>query len=88
MLIDLKQGDTGRQVEKLLNALDKLGWRLAVKRSNIYVYDLEVADLVSRFKLANICGGVWSRMWERYVFKGRDVVQWEREIINNLIINK
>ena len=88
LLVDLKLGDTGRQVEKLLNALDKLNWRLPVRRSNIYVYDLEVADLVSRFKRANTCPNFWSRMWERYVYKGRDVVQWEREIINNLIKNK
>mgnify|MGYP001576703851 FL=1 len=85
LLVDIKMGDTGKQVEKLLNALDKLNWRLSIKRSNIYVYDLEVADLVSRFKLANTCKGIWARMWERYVFKGRDVVQWEREIINKLI---
>ena len=88
LLVDLKLGDTGRQVEKLLNALDKLGWKLSIKRSNIYLYDLEVADLVSRFKLANTCPKFWARMWERYVYKGRDVVQWEREIINNLIKNK
>ncbi len=85
LLVDIKLGDTGRQVEKLLNALDKLNWRLPIKRSNIYVYDLEVADLVSRFKRANTCPNYWARMWERYVYKGRDVVQWEREIINNLI---
>ena len=87
LLVDLKLGDTGRQVEKLLNALDKLNWRLSVKRSNIYVYDLEVAGLVSRFKLSNTFGlnSYWARMWERYYLKGRSVVQWEREIINNLI---
>jgi hypothetical protein len=87
LLVDLKLGDTGRQVEKLLNALDKLNWRLPIKRSNIYVYDLEVANLVSRFKLSNTFGinSYWARMWERYYYKGRSVVQWEREIINKLI---
>ena len=85
LLIDIKFGDSGRQVEKLLNALDKLNWRLSVKRSNVYVYDLEVADLVMRFKLANTCPSYWARMWERYFFKGREFNASDRDYINKLI---
>ena len=88
LLVDINYGDSGRQVEKLLNALDKLNWRLSIKRSNLFYYDNEVADLVMRFKMANTCPTYWARMWERYVYKGRSVVQRERDIINKLITNK
>lgn len=88
LLVDIKLGNTGRQVEKLLNALDKLNWRLSVKRSNIFVYDLEVADLVMRFKMANTLNSFWGRVLERYLYKGREVNAWDREIINKLIKNK
>ena len=86
LLVDIKFGDTGRQVEKLLNALRQLGWRLNTpNRSNIFVYDLEVTDLVMRFKLANTCPNYWGRILERYLYRGREVNEREREIINNLI---
>jgi len=88
LLLDIRYGDTGKQVEKLLNALDLLNWRLDIKRSNIYVYDLEVADLVMRFKMANTCPTFWGRVLERFLYKGREVNGWDREIINNLIKNK
>ena len=88
LLVDIRLGDTGKQVEKLLNALDKLNWRLSIKRSDIFVYNSEVADLVMRFKLANTCPNFWGRILERYLYKGREINARERDIINKLIINK
>ena len=82
---DLQQGDSGKQVEKLLNALDQLNWRLPVKRSNVFVYDDQVADLVMRFKLANTLDSKWGKLLERYLYKGREVNAWDRKIVNNLI---
>ena len=79
---DLKLGDTGRQVERLLNALSILGWRLTTQRT---VYDLEVAELVSGFKLANNPYNYWQRMWERHYFKGREVNADDRSVINKLL---
>lgn len=91
LLLDIKLGDTGRQVEKLLNALDKLNWRLPVRRSNIFVYDLDVAGLVMRFKLAGpLAPSYWARQWERFGsadwgYRGTRVDSVTREYINKLI---
>ena len=85
LLVDIFKGQSGRQVEKLLNALDKLNWRLPVKRSNVFVYDDQVADLVMRFKLANTLDSKWGKLLERYLYKGREVNAWDRKIVNNLI---
>ena len=90
LLVDLKLGDTGRQVEKLLDALDSLGWKLEVKQT-VFVYDLKVADLVMRFKLAGpLSYSYWARQWERFGpadwgYRGRRVDSGTREYINKLI---
>ena len=88
LFANLKLGDSGKEVSKLLNALSKLGWKLAIKRSNIFNYDAEVAELVMNFKLANVHDFWAARLWERFYFKGREVDQKTREIINNLISKK
>jgi len=85
LLVDIKYLDSGKQVEKLLNALDQLNWRLPIKRSNLFVYDDEVADLVMRFKMSNTLDSYWGRLLERYLYKGREVNARDRKYINQLI---
>lgn len=93
LLVDLKYGDTGRQVEKLKDALIKLGWGydfIDGKRVEILAhwpntYDSKLAGLISRFKLGNVCNGVWERIWERYLHKGTTVDFRTREYINKTL---
>ena len=88
LLSDLKLGDSGKEVGRLLDALDSLGWRLNIRRSNIFTYDDEVAELVMNFKLANVHNYWVARLWEKFYFRGREVDQKTRGIINNLISKK
>ncbi len=83
LLVDLRHSDTGKQVEKLLAALRKLGWGYRQTEDWPTVYDDKVANLVSKYKLANTCEGVWARFWERYVYRGISVDSETRENINN-----
>ena len=85
LFANLKYGDSGKEVGKLLNALDKLGWKLAVRRSDLFTYDDEVAELVMNFKLANVHTYWAARLWERYLFRGQGINARDREIINELV---
>src|SRR3990167_2083496 len=77
---DLKYGDKGIQVLKLKTALKRLGW-ITEDESNEYNDNL--ADLVMKYKLANIYdNNIWGRFFERWLFKGHSVEQRTREIIN------
>lgn len=77
---DLKYGDKGTQVLKLKKALKRLGW-ITEDESNEYNDNL--ADLVMRYKLANVYdNNIWGRIWERFFYKGKTVDSRTREIIN------
>ena len=76
---DLKYGDKGTQVLKLKKALKRLGWTTDDESNE---YNGNLADLVMRYKLANVCAGIWERAWERFFYKGKTVDQRTRENIN------
>jgi len=88
LLFNIKFGDSGKEVEKLINALELVGWRLNVRRSNIYVYDAEIAELVFRFQLANLERGTWSFWWATFYYRGKLVDSRTRDVINKLIQRK
>ena len=91
LLVDIKYGDSGRQVIKLLAALRKLGWFYKDGLESQLAWDIyndRVAELVKGFKMTNTCPNFWGRMLERYLYKGREVNARERDIINKLTINK
>ena len=91
LLVDIKYGDSGRQVIKLLAALRKLGWFYKDGLESQLAWDIyndRVAELVKGFKMTNTCPNFWGRMLERYLYKGREVNARERDIINKLTISK
>lgn len=86
LLLDIKIGDTGKQVQKLLNALASVGWRLDSPQTQSFVYDLKVADLVKRFSFANVHTFMsWDYLWEKYYYKGSEVGPKHREVINKIM---
>src|SRR3990167_5462332 len=83
---DIKYGDKGTQVLKLKKALKRLGW-ITEDESNEYNDNL--ADLVMRYKLANVYDqNIWGRFFERWHFKGHSVDQRTRENINFNLLNR
>lgn len=86
LFIDLKVGDSGSQITRLLRALRLFGWGWReVTKSWSPVYDHKVADLVMRFKLANVCESNWERFWERYFHRGKEVDIKVRKIVNKML---
>ena len=80
LFVNLKYGDTGKEILKLKRALKRLWDDREIKEGD--VYDNDLSRVVMNYKLANVCDGVWARMWERYLFKGREVDKAVRESIN------
>ena len=91
LLLDIKIGDTGKQVEKMLATLDTQGFRLSVKRTNFFLYDDPVAQIVMSWKLSNsLSDSYWARQWERFGpkswgYQGREFNERDRKYINKLI---
>lgn len=80
---NLKYGDSGKQVEKLLQALANVGWRPDVKKGSPFLYDNDVAELVFNFQLANLPRNKWPFWWALFN-RGKLVDFATREVINQL----
>ena len=82
LLVDINYLDAGRQVEKLKNALNKLGWLL--KPSEYPAYDLKLAEVVLNFQKATLSHFSWAYWWALY-YRGKKVYYATREVINNYL---
>ena len=86
LFVNLKYGDRGKEVIKLITALARHHWY--PDKLSHDVYDNNIADLVRRFKKATIYGdSIWARFWEdlgpkALGFQGRTVDARLREFIN------
>jgi hypothetical protein len=78
LLVDIKYLDSGKQVEKLIDALHANGW---IECSGS-VYDQKLADYVLRFQLANLDRLNWNFWWHKFYHKGRLVDAETRAILN------
>ncbi len=87
LFVDLKLGDSGSQISRLLRALRLFGWGRDMTESWSPVYDYKVADLVMKFKLGNVHDGAWERFWERYFYRGVRVNVKMRNIVNKMLKN-
>lgn len=86
LLVDIKYLDGGKQVEKLKNALHKLGWM--PDTSKYQGYDQKLANLVLNFQKANLPHASWAYFWAVFFDRGRVVDQATRDIINMLLSRK
>src|SRR3990167_2152318 len=82
LLVDIKFGEYGKQVERLSRALVRVGWREA---EGAVVYDQKLADVVLKFQKANLSHFSWTYYWHAFYYKGKWVDLATREIINNLL---
>lgn len=80
LLVDVKYLDSGRQVEKLRNALIRNGWIEAEQLPNSY--DNTMANLVFKFQKANLNRLSWEYFWAVFYYKGKLVGPGMREILN------
>lgn len=84
LLVDIKYLDTGKQVQKLINALVANGW---VECKDWHdVYDQRLTDYVFRFQKANLSRFSWEWLWALFVDKGRKVGPGTREILNKKLL--
>ncbi len=82
LFLDLKFGDTGKQVLKLKRALTRLGWMSA----DGDVYDNDLVRTVYNYSLANLDRTGWSWWWHFLYYRGKVVNATLRDNINNNLI--
>lgn len=86
LLADIKFGDTGPQVQRLINALVKVGWTECAAWPP--VYDQRLADHVFKFQLANLPRQTWAFWWAVGYYRGKLVDVATRNIINSYLDSK
>lgn len=87
LYVNLKEGDWGKEVGKLLRALRRCGWGYGMTENWPEVYDDKVKKLVFDFQKANLPRFGWSWWWAVW-FRGSQVGSDTREVINNILKQK
>ena len=82
---DLKLGDWGPSVAKLLRALRALGWGVGESEGWGDAYDEKVQELVLNFQKANLPRTEWPFYWHMFYYRGSLVDQATREAVNSAL---
>jgi hypothetical protein len=85
LLVDIKFLDSGKQVEKLINALVANGWNECKDWSA--TYDWSLAEYVFRFQLANLPRNTWAYWFCVFYYRGQ-LVDFETRQCLNKVLNK
>ncbi len=86
LLVDIRYLDSGRQVEKLIDALHLFGW---AKNIDINApYDKILAEAVLNFQRGNLSHTSWAYWWAILYYKGKFVGRDTRELINRYLFNR
>ncbi len=86
LLVDIKKGDSGKQVEKLRKALYALGW-LYPDPKTLMPYDDELALVVLNYQKANLSRASWAFWWALFFYRGTLVESETRAAINKSLTN-
>lgn len=83
LLVNLKYGDSGKQVLRLKRALTQLGWLTEPGD----IYDENLVKVVWNYQLANLNRFGWAWLWAWW-YRGKQVEFYTRENINNNLKNR